>query len=321
MTDQRTRLPSGATAREQASDWFAQRQAIADNPLLRQRFEQWRAAAPEHAGAYAELENLWQSQTFEQALQALAVDLELPPAPLNKRPVQRRWLATAAALLLMLGVGWIGDVPMRLQADHLTATAEIQRLLMPDGSQIVLGSHSAISTQFDGTQRRINLLRGELYVEAAHDSARPMVIDTGEAQVTVVGTRFSVSKNASGVTVAVREGRVRLANREGADSLLQAGNWQQLQQGHLQALHTEGSERQLAWLNGRLSFQDRPLAQVLDELQRYYPAPIVLLNERAAQQNVSGSYQLDDPQAVVQALARVTASQLTRLPGGALLIR
>ena len=62
-------------------------------------------------------------------------------------------------------------------------------------------------------------------------------------------------------------------------------------------------------------------AQVLDELQRYYPAPIVLLNERAAQQNVSGSYQLDDPQAVVQALVKVTASHLTRLPGGALLIR
>ena len=110
MTDQRTRLPSGATAREQASDWFAQRQAIADNPLLRQRFEQWRAAAPEHASAYAELENLWQSQAFEQALQALAVDLGLPPAPLEKPPVHRRWLATAAALLLMLGVGWIGDV-------------------------------------------------------------------------------------------------------------------------------------------------------------------------------------------------------------------
>mgnify|MGYP006195069637 CR=1 FL=1 len=87
----------------------------------------------------------------------------------------------AGALLLMLGVGWIGDIPMRLQADHLTATAEVQHLRLPDGSQIVLGSHSAISTQFDGTQRRINLLRGELYVEAAHDSARPMVIDTGSS--------------------------------------------------------------------------------------------------------------------------------------------
>lgn len=315
-------LPCDA-AREQASDWFAQREAVAGNPLLRQRFEQWRNADPRHAAAYEALQALWESTSFEQALEHLALDLELPPAPLpvRRKPATGRWLAAAAALLLMLGAGWISDLPMRLQADHLAGVGQVQAFDLADGSHVVLGSHSAISTAFDGEHRRIRLLRGELYIEAFHDPSRPMIIDAGDATVTVVGTRFSVNRHDDAVTVAVREGRVRLASDNGEQSLLQAGNWQRLEDRHLQALNPQGSERQMAWLNGRLSFQDMPLAQVLDELRRYYRAPILLFNDAAAQQQVSGNYRLDDPQAVVQALSKVTGTEFTRLPGGILVLR
>ena len=309
------------TVREQAADWFAQRDEMARNLITRQRFEQWRATDPRHASAYAELETMWENRAFEQALKDLAVDLELPPPPLTAKPPRMRLMAAAAAVLLALGVGWMADVPMRLQADHMTDVAQLERFDLEDGSHIVLGSHSAISTAFDGAHRRIKLLRGELYVEAAHDASRPLSIETAEASVTVVGTQFSVSQRGSGVTVAVRQGQVRFANRKGEQSLLQAGNWQQLRDGQLQPLSLEGSERQMAWINGRLSFQNAPLAQVLEEIRRYYPAPILLFNDAAAGERVSGNYRLDDPLAIVTALSKVTSTQVQRLPGGILVIR
>ena len=138
--------------------------------------------------------------------------------------------------------------------------------------------------------------------------------------MTVVGTQFSVGLQGSDVTVAVREGKVRFAGQTGEQSLLLAGNWQQLKNAHLQAVNTEGAERQMAWVHGRLSFQDQPLAQVLNTLGRYYPHPILLFNSDAAEHRVSGNYQLDNPQAIVQALNKVTSTQLTRLPGGMLVI-
>lgn len=309
------------TVREQAADWFAQRDEMARNLITRQRFEQWRATDPRHASAYAELETMWENRAFEQALKDLAVDLELPPVPLTAKPPRMRLMAAAAAVLLALGVGWMADVPMRLQADHMTDVAQLERFDLEDGSHIVLGSHSAISTAFDGAHRRIKLLRGELYVEAAHDASRPLSIETAEASVTVVGTQFSVSQRGSGVTVAVRQGQVRFANRKGEQSLLQAGNWQQLRDGQLQPLSLEGSERQMAWINGRLSFQNAPLTLVLEEIRRYYPAPILLFNDAAAGERVSGNYQLDDPLAIVTALSKVTSTQVQRLPGGILVIR
>ncbi len=107
-------------------------------------FEQWRAADPLHATAYAEVETLWENRAFEQALKDLAVDLELPPSPVTTKPPKTRFVAAAATLLLALGIGWMADVPMRLQADHMTDVAQLERFDLEDGSHIVLGSHSAI---------------------------------------------------------------------------------------------------------------------------------------------------------------------------------
>lgn len=323
MTEHTQSVIPNDAAREQAARWFTQRDEIVHNLITGQRFARWRDADPQHAAAYAHLEALWEAQSFQQALQNLAVGLNLPPAPSSASTSRSktRLFASAAALLVALGAGWMADVPMRLQADHMTDIAQVESFDLEDGSHIVLGSHSAISTEFDAAQRRIRLLRGELYIEAAHDASRPLSIETADATITVVGTQFSVSKRGTDVVVAVRQGLVRFANREGEQCLLQAGNWQQLKEGHLQPLSLEGSELQMAWINGRLSFQNTPLAQVLGEVQRYYPAPILVLNDAAAGERVSGNYQLDDPLAIVQALSKVTATHLYRLPGGSLVIR
>ncbi|MFJ7884553.1 FecR family protein [Pseudomonas sp. NPDC096917] len=320
-----TELPDAFVApsehvQRQATDWFARREEMAQQPALRQRFEQWQQASPEHAAAYQTLETLWQSHAFEQALRSL--DLDLPAAPARPVRTERKtWrVATAAMVLMMLTSGWLADLPMRLRADQITAVAEVRHLTLDDGSQIVLGSHSAISTDINNDHRRVRLLRGELYVEAFHDPSRPLTISAADATVTVVGTQFSVGLQGSDVTVSVREGNVRFADPTGEHSLLLAGNWQQLKNAHLQAVNTEGAERQMAWVQGRLSFQDQPLAEVLNTLGRYYPQPILLFNDDAAKHHVSGNYQLDNPVAIVEALNKVTSTQLTRLPGGMLVI-
>lgn len=304
----------------QATAWFAQREEMAQQPTLRQRFEQWHQANPEHAAAYQALETLWQSHEFEQALRGLDLDLPAVPVRPARTPRKAWWVATAAMVLMMLTSGWLSDLPMRLRADQITAVAEVRHLTLDDGSQIVLGSHSAISTDINNDHRRVHLLRGELYVEAFHDPSRPLTISAADATVTVVGTQFSVGLQGSDVTVAVREGKVRFADQTGEQSLLLAGNWQQLKNAHLQAVNSEGAERQMTWVQGRLSFQDQPLAQVLNTLERYYPQPILLFNDDAAKHRVSGNYQLDNPLAIVQALNKVTSTHLTRLPGGMLVI-
>ncbi|MHA6197284.1 FecR family protein [Pseudomonas wadenswilerensis] len=321
------------TCEEQALVWFTR---SLDAPLpadQQQAFLDWLDASPANAEAYARVENLWQADSFENALRDLEADLNTaaPPAP---APVgaglpakarkagsrRQRWpaYATAAALLLALGT-WLGDLPLRLQADYLTATGEQQRITLADGSKVLLGSNSAISAHIDDDQRTLHLLRGDIYLEAAHDTLRPLRIKADEALVEVVGTRFSVSLREDDVGVAVDEGKVRLSNSFGAYSLLGAGAWQHLRADRLGELHLQGSAEQHGWTEGRLIFQDRPLAEVLEELGRQRRAPILLFGDTGTLR-VSGNYKLDDPEAVTAALARLAGAQLTRLPGGLLIV-
>lgn len=303
------------TCEEQALAWFTR---SLDAPLpddQQQVFLAWLDASPEHADAYARVENLWQADSFEQALRDLESDL----AP-TRRPRTRRWTgwATAAAITLALGT-WFGDLPLRLQADYLTAVGEQQRITLADGSHLLLGSDSAVSATIDNDQRSLRLLRGDLYLEAAHDSQRPLRIKADKATVEVVGTRFSVRLRDDDVAVAVDEGRVRLSTASGESSLLGPGTWQHLRGERLGELHAQGSADQHGWTEGRLIFQDRPLAEVLEELGRERRAPILMFGD-AGKLRVSGNYRLDDPETVVTALTRLAGARLARLPGGILVV-
>ena len=326
-----------AACEEQALVWFTRG---LDAPLSadqQRQLQDWLDARPEHAEAYARVQNLWQADSFEQALRDLETDLAAPPSPVpvpvpvpvgasslakarKAGPEKNRWLpwATAAAILLTLGT-WLGDLPLRLQADYLTAIGEQKRITLADGSRILLGSNSALATDIGADHRNLRLLRGDLYLEAAHDTQRPLRIKADDALVEVVGTRFSVSLRDDDVAVAVDEGRVRLSSSAGETSLLDAGTWQHLRHGRLAERHAQGSADQHGWTEGRLIFQDRPLAEVLKELGRQRVAPILLFGE-AGKLRVSGNYKLDDPEAVVTALARLGNAQLTRLPGGVLIV-
>jgi transmembrane sensor len=71
---------------------------------------------------------------------------------------------------------------------------------------------------------------------------------------------------------------------------------------------------ELAWVQGRLVFENRPLSQVLAELRRYYPGWIINTNERLANIAVTGNYRLDQPLDVVRSLAHITSARLQEYP-------
>ncbi|MEK1941630.1 MAG: FecR domain-containing protein, partial [Pseudomonas sp.] len=74
-------------------------------------------------------------------------------------------------------------------------------------------------------------------------------------------------------------------------------------------LHAVDSEASLAWRQGWLTFYQMPLAQVLDDVQRYSPNRIVLLNPALAEQRISGSFPSQDPNKVLDSLASVVGFQ------------
>ncbi|MBB4863151.1 transmembrane sensor [Pseudomonas nitritireducens] len=307
--------PPDEQAMAQALDWLILEDDM--DAATRARFEAWLGASEGNAQAYQRVREAWQSPLLPVA----AARLELQRTQSSVLPLQRRrrlWkpLATAAALVLAVGVVVQGDLLTRLRADHLTAVGERQKVQLADGSNVLLNTDTAFSSRVDDQQRVAHLYRGEAFFDVAHDRSRPFEVEAGPVQVTVRGTAFAVRYLGNEAEVSVQRGEVDLRTRlDDARVSLGAGDSIRVgPQGFGERQHAAGADSQLAWVKGRMVFENCPLSQVLAELRRYYPGWIVNTNERLDNVSVTGNWRLDDPLGVARSLAQITSAELHEYP-------
>ena len=205
----------------------------------------------------------------------------------------RDWLkqagvAASVALLVAAVAGW-QQAPILL-ADYHTAVGERQVIILADGTRVTLNSASALSVVFSEHERRVVLDAGEALFETT-DDPRPFVVDTAGEQVQGGAATFSVR----------RDGRVVLARGEA-------------KVGETELAVTADAGAQMAWQRGKLIFNGKPLAQVLTELERYRHGRIVLSDSKLAAMEVSGVFDLDEPEALLRTLEQRYGLKVTYLP-------
>lgn len=317
-------LPTAPSSPEQ--DALAWHERLRGRPSAAERaaFDQWLYATPAHVEAYAQVQAIWAvTEVSAQRLaeeEAAALNQYLSATQPAPRRARRWWLgsaAMAASVVLMLGLlGWQpGRWLDSLRADYVSAPGQLRQITLADQSVVLLDADSALRVRFDGQQRRIELLRGAAYFQVSH-TGQPFVVSAAEGEARVLGTQFEVRLQREGAQVTVQSGRVAVTAQAGAQpSVLTANQQISYQQGVAGALHGVDSDSSLAWRQGWLSFYQVPLAQVLDEVQRYKAERIVLLNPQLAQQRISGSFPSQDPEKVLASLASVVGFQRHELLG------
>ena len=303
--------PDHDAAMAEALDWFTRRQSGTMTSDEAGTFDAWRAAHADNARAYDRVAGLWASPDFIRALEAQAVPPSRPRISL--RPI----LALAAALVLAVGLGHLsGGNPFQPSADHGTETGQRAEVPLPDGSVVVLNAESAVNVFFDAGKRRVDLSRGEAFFDVRPDTARPFEVAAGRSLTRVVGTAFSVTLQGDDTKVRVQRGHVRVTGDDGGAPLdLTPGEGGTVTRGHARDTAPLEPQVAFAWLDGRLVFHDRPLAEVMARLARHHKDRVVLATARLRTLRVSGNYRLDDPAAVITALADVAGADVIRLPG------
>jgi len=294
-------------------------------------FSQWLHADPAHAEAYARAQVIWElsegpARTLaDEDASALQGYLEAMDRP--RRPQVRRWaaaLAMAACLLLMISLGsgwqpqrWIDD----LGADYVSAPGEIRTVTLADQSRVTLDADSAIAVDFSHGERHVQLRRGAGFFSVTH-TGEPFVVEAEKGQARVLGTQFEVRLQPHGAQVTVLSGRVGVtALRDAQQQILTAGQQVAYGEGSAQQLHAVDSEAQLAWRQGWLTYYQSTLADVVQDLRRYYPGRIVLLNDELGARKVSGSFPSRDPQAVLNSLQGVLGFEQHQVLGRLIILR
>lgn len=299
-----------ARAMDQALDWLIVL-GSADEEQTRQ-FHAWLAADPLNAEAFAKAQAVWDGPQVAQCAQSLAAK---PAKVTVLKRLRPHWKPLATAAVLILGLFSFSNLPMRLQADHLTVVGERQRLQLEDGSKVLLNTNSAFSSSINERQRVARLYQGEAFFEVAANRGQPLQIDAGPVQASVRDTDFAVRYLDGVAQVNVQRGDVDLrATHNDARVRLSAGESIRIGPNGFDRPAKLDAATDLAWVQGRLIFENCPLDKVLAELRRYYPGWIINTNEQLADVNVTGNYRLDQPLDVVRSLAHITSARLQEFP-------
>lgn len=294
-------------------------------------FSQWLQADPAHAEAYARAQVVWElSEVPARTMadeDASALQGYLDAMNRSRRRSVVRWsgaLAMAACLLLMISLGtgwqpsrWVDD----LGADYVSAPGEIRTVTLADQSQVTLDTDSAIAVDFSRGERHVQVRRGAGFFNVTH-TGEPFVVEAERGRAQVLGTQFEVRLQPHGAKVTVLSGRVGVtADRSAGQQVLTAGQQVAYGKGLAEKLHAVDSEAQLAWRQGWLNYYKATLADVVQDLERYYPGRIVLLNDELAKRRVSGSFPSKDPQSVLSSLQAVLGFEQHQLLGHLIILR
>lgn len=284
--------------------------------------QRWRGKSEEHERAWQEAEHRW------QRVHRLAPQLRSAVQPEACDPSRRRLLRQGSALAVMLAAGgWLGwlfkhTAPYE-QAFQTTHAQAPRKLALPDGSELLMAAETNLRVQYDRGQRQVLLLHGNAYFDVAHERLRPFLVSTRLGVVQVLGTAFTVSDRGTGVQVAVARGRVRVRDLHGHQEVLQAGQRASLDAqgrlGPLQAGAELGPDRR-HWLRGWWSFTDTPLDEVIAELNAYVEKPLSV-DASAAGLHLTGSFPSDQPQVLIESLARALPVRVVDLDGRRLVQR
>lgn len=228
----------------------------------------------------------------------------------HRRRAGLRWAGAVVAVSVigLVAIGWL----LRGGVEHVEAPfGETLTHRLPDGSTVVLNSGTTLTYQrtWRGNERRLHI-EGEAYFDVQTEE-RPFVVETFNAEVTVLGTQFNVqawSATPDAETVVVlEEGRVRLGAPDAPEQsvVLRPGQMSRLGMGQRQPTAPAAVDvtRALAWRSGGFFFNNKSLLTILAEVERRFDVSIHITDETIAQDSlVLFLHQADSPDVLLKAI-------------------
>ena len=159
-------------------------------------------------------------------------------------------------------------------------------LSLADGTQVWLNSESRLiySKDFNTGKTREVYLEGEAFFDVAHDKKRPFIVTTAGINVKVLGTSFNVKSypNDGMIETTLVNGSIQLGfvdsnvgQRTPETTLLPNQRAIFDKESHKITIVNKLVVNEYSdWREGKLYFEDKPLNEVLNMLERWYNVKI-----------------------------------------------
>jgi transmembrane sensor len=195
---------------------------------------------------------------------------------------------------------------------YATARGEQRRLLLGDGSRLVLDTDTQITVRLTRERRQIVLDRGRAYFDVAPNPHRPFAVVAGTHEVVALGTAFDVTSESGAVSATLEHGQIAVSGdaTELNDYVLSPGDRIIFAADGATTRDRPDIALTMAWRTGRLGFDRETLATAIAEMNQYSSEPLVIGDPAIAHLVISGLYTAGDNEAFaksVSALLPVTA--------------
>ncbi|MRG45830.1 DUF4974 domain-containing protein [Chitinophaga sp. SYP-B3965] len=191
------------------------------------------------------------------------------------------FLRVAAVLAVLLGISalWLFRQQPATRVAYLDIQAmagEKKKIILPDGSRVLLNSVSHLRFPEKFAANRELFLDGEAFFEVNVDEEHPFIVHTDSLDVQVLGTSFNVSsyKEEQRATVTVASGKVQVN-----DSLVVNPGEQLTYKNGLLMKAPVDTTAALAWQKGILIFKDQSLESICQRLERWYGVSIEIRDQ------------------------------------------
>ncbi|MEW5422351.1 FecR domain-containing protein [Amorphus sp. 3PC139-8] len=300
------------TLSDEAIEWLVRLHsghATADDESA---FAEWRAQSAGHDRAAREAEALW------HGIGLVGDEARETERKAERAKVTRRVVLGGGALVVAgVAIYRSGVIPPSAFADYATGIGEQRTVALSDGSTVRLNAGSALSLDFAADRRWLRLLQGQATFTVAPDARRPFVVDADGGQSRAIGTVFDVDIRSDHVVVTVVEGIVSVSTRaDPLDPVMASAGYSVQYAAGLAPSRPEAVDAEVAtaWRRGKLIFNRRRLGDVVAELERYRGGRILVVGDRLRALEVTGVFDLDDPEAVLSTIEATLPVHVVRLP-------
>ncbi|MBV7486391.1 FecR family protein [Bordetella sp. BOR01] len=304
-----------------AAFWFAREHGGLMTAADRRAFDLWRQASAAHERAYQEMRQVWGvAQAVPDHKLRSIVQRRRGAAPdVSGRRYMLAGLGavcSAAVAGAVLWPQWSRPEPT-FSDRYATGRGERRQVVLPDESRLILNTATVATVVFHDSERVVVLKEGEIMFAVASDARRPFIVKTDLGQVRVTGTRFDVRRGADHLNIVVESGSVEVSvgswwNRRTA--ALAPGQGISIAAADATALRVEpvNVAARTAWRQGKVVFDGAPLAEVVDEINRYRNRPIHVQGA-LRQLRIAGVFDVDDTDTFLAVLP--TLAPVRVLPG------
>lgn len=235
----------------------------------------------------------------------------------------KSWLMAAAVAFIMLSVGWLARDHVRYEI-YTTSFGQIQRLVLPDGSKVVLNANSTLRVPrfgFGKTTRDV-YMTGEADFAITHTATHQKFIVHTEKNfdVEVLGTEFNVYARPRRSRVVLNKGKVKLHYLKGSETdqiVMRPGDLVTFDApGHASVKKTTNPANYSAWKAHRFVFENESLREICDLFEDNFGLEIRIPDSTLAAQTVSGSFTALNAEELFEILADDSGLSYSRSEDG-----